>query len=390
MKLTFDRQTENRPGLHALVVGVSEYPNLPGHGELSTDRSFGMHPLTASARSAFKLFQFLKDNADSFSVPLATCQLLVSPTVSEREREPQLAALITEEKAVSVELDAFLEAASAWRDRVASNSKNAAMFYFSGHGIRRTADDAVLLLNNFGQQHGGALKNTVDVASIVNGMSPTSTRPSMAKTQLYFVDACRNSPRQIKNFNQMQTTDVFDPELADDDNRNKPIYWATVDGQKAYAVKFDQTVFSKALIKSFENAADLDEDEGCWSVTVQRLSAGLGYYLQKILKSKRGKQSVRLGGESFEAPVRILASSPKTDVVLELKPAEFSKHAVVSVSPAVGGKPQQLPSPVTPHPFEFEVDAGTHKVGVDLSSNGGMQYKECTAIPLKLNRWQCP
>src|SRR5262245_10801586 len=98
-----------RPGLHALVVGVSEYGYL-----LSGDdpreapaHHFGLRKLTSAARAAFRVYRWLVDRANHLAVPLASSRLLLSPSAAE---QPELS-----DWAPAANLSNFETAASAWR-----------------------------------------------------------------------------------------------------------------------------------------------------------------------------------------------------------------------------------------------------------------------------------
>ena len=133
-------------GLQAFIIGVSSYPHLPGASAARTKFDFGM-------------------------------QQLASP---------------------ALELLNFLTAAAEWQSDAAADTRNICLFYFSGHGVQRKSSDSVLLLEDFGDHRGGMLRNAVDLDTIFHGMAHSSEQPKIAKTQLYFVDACRVEPKKIR------------------------------------------------------------------------------------------------------------------------------------------------------------------------------------------------
>ena len=139
MSLLFDARAAltGQPGMHALVVGVSAYPHLAGGADPVAD-PWGMGQLTSTASSAHMIFEWLK--AAQLSVPLATCRLLLSPSPGE-------AALSGVAEPATV--DNLLREADAWRRDASTNRDNATLFYFAGHGIQRTKEDAVLCLQDF-------------------------------------------------------------------------------------------------------------------------------------------------------------------------------------------------------------------------------------------------
>src|SRR6185312_3627841 len=80
MNLVIDNRAalRGKPGLHALIVGLSRYENLPepgkGFGELKLVR------LTSAALTGFKIFNWLRQCSDQLQIPISTCRLLLSPS----------------------------------------------------------------------------------------------------------------------------------------------------------------------------------------------------------------------------------------------------------------------------------------------------------------------
>src|SRR5437588_42841 len=71
-------------------------------------------------------------------------------------------------------------------------------FYFVGHGIQSSSAEATVLLENFGDSRGPLLSKAVSINNLFDGMAPSAARQDMALTQLYFIDASRVLPRQLK------------------------------------------------------------------------------------------------------------------------------------------------------------------------------------------------
>jgi hypothetical protein len=133
--------------------------------------------------------------------------------------------------------------AGAWRDDASANRENVTLFYFAGHGVHRNVGDSVMLLPGFGDGVGGALTDAIDTANIAADIAPTATRPSIAQTQFYFVDACRLLPEKFTRFERMSTTAVFDVELNARDDRRAPIFYAAIPGSLANGLRGEQTLF---------------------------------------------------------------------------------------------------------------------------------------------------
>jgi hypothetical protein len=363
-------ETPNRPkagdppGLHAFIVGVSDYPDLPAQGEQLFARHFGMDKLDCAALSAYRVFQWLTNPSTNLQRPLATCRLLVSPSQKERDAESALTARKT-----SCTPQAFLDDARDWREDASMSPGNVTFFYFAGHGVRRTQDDSVLLLEGFGNGIGGALVNAVALLNIMGGMAVTTTRPNMALTQLYFIDACRNFPNVFKHLQQPQTTEVFDVELSGEEKRAAPIYFAAASGTKAACIPGQQTLFSEALIRCLTNdGADLRDDNGVdrWMVSVRSLQPALEASIAD-LNTKHGlQQQLGFGGIQRDATICELPTAPTVDVTFKVEPPIAAPVVRIIARDGSQNPVPNIPVPLAPHPFSCQWPAGFYTTGAEI------------------------
>ena len=81
--VTFD---DRRVGIHALIVGVSDYTYLPGDDDPPDARKFGMKKLKAPSFGAFRFLQWLKtaDREARLAQPLASYDVVLAPSVEEK------------------------------------------------------------------------------------------------------------------------------------------------------------------------------------------------------------------------------------------------------------------------------------------------------------------
>ena len=105
MTLLFDQREvlRGKPGMHALIVGISEYPHL-------TQTSAPWLNLVSNSSGAitgYRISQWLIQHQHQLVAPLATCRLMISPSAEETKREPRL-----QELAVSCNVDDFLRSAN--------------------------------------------------------------------------------------------------------------------------------------------------------------------------------------------------------------------------------------------------------------------------------------
>jgi hypothetical protein len=363
-------ETPNRPaagsppGLHAFIVGVSAYPDLPADKTKLAAHHFGMQPLESGALSAFRVFEWLTDPRTRLARPLATCRMLLLPSAKELAAEPKLAARIGD-----CTPQAFLKDAADWRDDASQSPENITLFYFAGHGVRRTQDDSVLLLQGFGNGIGGPLVNAVALTNIIGGMAITTTRPNIARTQLYFVDACRNFPAAFKHLQQPQPTEVFQVELSPEERRTAPVYFAAASGTQAVGIPGEQTIFSHALLRCLTNdAADLVDQNGVdqWLVTVRSLQPALEKSVDELNTKHGVQQVIGFGGIQGDAVLCELDQAPLVNVTLNIDPDAALPVIRIIARNGAQNPIANIPAPLAPHPFTSSWPAGFYTLSAEV------------------------
>jgi hypothetical protein len=366
MALVFDQRDVlgDRPGLHAFIVGVSAYTNLPKGDQAGTPEGMGLKQLKSAAISAHKVYSWLVDHHQNMQVPLATCRLLLSPSNEELNAEPSLNGL-----AKDASLDNFLLAAKEWRQDAASDLDNMTFFYFAGHGAQQTSDDAVLILEDFGDGLGGPLKNSVDLGNIFKGMAWSDDFPHMAQTQLYFVDACREFLKAFRDFEPDDTTQVFRVPLGGEDRRCAPIYYSSVPGTKAYAQVGEQSLFSEALLTCMNNdAGDFREfSEGDkWCVSVFSLSEALSTIVSNLNITRGADQEIVQGGHIKEKIIHYLDQAPTVNVSLEVEPQEAVNRVRFEILDETGQLLSIVPHPMPSNPYRDTWAAGFYTISATV------------------------
>jgi hypothetical protein len=362
--LVVDRQQElgERPGTHALIVGISAYRHLPGGDGPPAPASFGLQSPSSAAITAFTLYDWLVARGDDLAAPLATCRLLLSPSAEELASHADVAGLHA-----GATLDAFLHAVSGWRDDARRHRENIALLYLVGLGIERPDGEQLFLLEDFGNGIGSLLRGTVTLSSIVNGMAPSTGHPGMARTQVYVLDASRRRPRSDLSFDWINSTPVFDQEVSGPDDRALLTIYAAAPGSPALAGKKAGSVLGQALIRCLDGgAADL-LDTGQWGVTLSSLVRALPREVEEIARGYKRSQQVAFTGSFAEAVLVYLDSPPMVDVELKLNSQQSRSVVGVQLRASDGGV--VFDSPVDASgPVRAELAAGLYSVTITLDT----------------------
>lgn len=371
MTLVLDRRNElaGAAGCHVFIAGVSLYKHLPGGGGAPALNSFGMKQLSSTALTAYKVYKWLSEHEDQLPVKLATIRLLLSPSAGEVAIEQGMAGL-----ADPCSRQNFATEANAWRTDARSNDANVTLFYFAGHGVQREKDnaEAVMLMEDFGKPDDGTLTNTVASKHLFNGMAPTGdpTR-KIARTQFYFVDACRIGPGTFNAYEWLNVPDVWGVEKSGRDDRVAPIYFAAIPGTKAYALKEQQTIFSEALIHCLNGTAGeaMEEDPDGkvnWRVTVHSLNRALTAQMAELNERYGADQDYAPGGILKDTTICRLKQPPQVEISLEIEPAAAAQYASLLVTDYKNGAAWTMPPPVTT-PSQRSLDAGLYNFQVKIN-----------------------
>jgi hypothetical protein len=359
--LVVDRRQElaGAPGLHALIVGVGEYHHLTG-GKAAVADPWGMGQLSSTASSAHGIYEWLVRASDEgrLPAPLATCRLLLSPAAGE----------VVATSARPATLQRFAAAAKAWRGDCNAGRDEVAFFFFAGHGVQLSREDAVLCLSGFRDPDFGFLHHAVSLANLRNGMAPAPGFEQIARTQLYFADACRVRPEEFAKFQAPGTTEVFDVALAGEDDRCAPIFYGAVSSQAAHAVPGGRTLFSSALLECLggEAAVAVGEDPNGvvrYGVTAISLNeALLDEMIDRINRRYGADQTYANGGSFGSVTLCTLEGTPEVRLRLELVPAESHQRGRLRLVRQTDQETFEVQPPIQPHPYERSLPYGIYRL----------------------------
>lgn len=382
MALVIDnRATVNGPGVHALIVGVSNYQALPDHDDPPREATWFLNKLTSGALSAFAFHEAVAKN--NLRLPLKTVRLLLSPHAIELAANPALAA----SGAAHATRAAFEQDARDWREDAKSNRDDMTIFLFSGHGIQRGPEEGVLLLEDFLTPNGAPpLAKCFEVGNIKNGMAPSDTFTEVARTQFYFVDACLTRPETQKKFVDPQVPQVFGPELNSVDDRDVSLLFSTVDGAISLGRDGKPSHFAEALTQALRNAADETRQDPngniLWPVTSLAIKTALDMYYEK---NQLGTK-VKIGGFSGSPVLRFLPGPPSVDISVRIRPDDIGVPFGVWL---FDDNNNAVPNynPINKTDFTGTVTAGMYRVQVDCARLNASPYRSGSMFITQKGPW---
>ena len=314
------------------------------------------------------MFNWLVNNRH-LPVPLGTCRLLLAPSEAEKPR----LGLAPEHKPLEATRANFATSAAEWRDDASSRPGNVAFFYFAGHGVQRTHGDHVLLFPGFGKPGNATpiLWEGVALDDIMVGMGPSSDRPDVARTQFYFVDACRD---RVDPFDQQEWNSVPPlwkiPKL-NPDMRDAVLFRTTAYGSPAYSIPNDKTVFAQALLDCLGGLAGVDDGgvydnatgDPLWCVTANSLNNALNDRIPAISDAHGlPHQQVEPSGRMSNLVITLLDKVPSFPVTLRAIPSGADKVAKMAVCDDDGQIRGTYLQPFPCHPITAEFPGGYYEV----------------------------
>jgi hypothetical protein len=378
--LTFDRRAIGvQPGLHAFIVGVSQYDHLAG-GIAPKENTYGMPQIPGAARTAARLARFLINQRDQLSPPLRTCRLLLAPSEVEEDEINKENTICTQNGGTPLQyaparLNEITAALLEWQADAKERPTDATLFFFSGHGIQQTVGTSFLLLQDFlaGAQ---PLDHALDFLNIYNGMRNGGVQPDMSRTQLYFVDACRNSLDALQEYETLAGAQIFMVKRKGTDDRVAPMFFSSVAGHNAYILDpKGLSLFGNQLLRCLGEAADKRVIEGKkqWVVTIGRLAGGLAQLAAQFNRAKTSRvQTFNFDKYTdIDVPLHVLDAAPEVELVLSVDPEAANQFAQVTVTHPVDPA-LTLCSPLDPHPYPRSIKAGGY--GVNVQVKPGQSY----------------
>jgi hypothetical protein len=313
-------QDLSQPGTHALVIGVSQYLHFSDGAEPTPEGAeLQMEQLSAAARSASEVASWLLEEYRCPLAPLRSLRVLLSPAPGEQIASTVASKLPAGDPMVLATRANVEREIAEFRHACDSHAENVAFVYVAGHGVQLTNTGAVVLLSDVGcSTHLNRLQGAIDMASVHAGMRYESP----ARTQFWFVDACRQRPAIARRFETLEGALKLDVPINQDTDCS-PLFLAATTGTSAYARAGGLTLFCEALLWALRGGcAAGPEDEGvdCWHVPVTSLVGRLPQHVKALAATEGAEQSADTAGKIAEGTLQYFDAAPKADLRLDLMP----------------------------------------------------------------------
>jgi Caspase domain len=360
--LWLDRRSQlaASPGTHALVIATSRYDHLPEPGAAppTGNETFGLVQARSPASGAFGFAKWLRDSYVNPEAPLASVDVLVTPSAQEAAADAELAAVTSSTLRSDVQ-----QAIYAWRDRCTGQREGVAILYVSGHGIQVSRQDAIVLLQDFAKER-RVLDGAIDIGSVFYGMRGED----LPARQFFFVDACRIRPEAFNRYASLGTGVGLDEPQVGDERRTAPMYFSASPDTAALGIPGTGTIFAQALLASLSGLAvsEYPDERGRWHVDVTSLQKALELYVQELAASYQDLQEVVTGGYVRNVPFHFYPNPPDLTVNIHLDPDAAAHIAQACVHNDIDNV-DLVTTPFVSNPVRATVPAGFYTLRVTIN-----------------------
>ena len=357
------------PGLHALIIGISDYPFLNGPGVPVPLHHFGLRKVDGPAYSAWKIAEALQTPSPHAVLrrPLKTMRLLLAPSSADRALDPRLSAIQTTPPTVpQVAL-----AASDWRRDCSDGDDEVALMFFAGHGLMSDFEKC-LVCADFAENctpDDPGLTGCGTFDSLLEGMGGPVPQMAIARQQAFFVDACLVPIDGVSPVAVQPPRPLLGPRNSDGRPPDNAGLWATGPGAYASALPGGATAFTRALLRALEAAVGPDRrwpddpaSGSCWPVTVDAIRSAVMAQLRRDPRTAgQIPMSLGSGGDWPLVMYDLLHPPPFRGRVTVLPPGDPGAFLQWSLSRVEGAPPAAIAIPaLAPHPFEADMFAGNY------------------------------
>lgn len=330
-----------RTGLHAVVVGVSDYPNLGGGSTQQTTALGGQ--LAVCASSAAQIFDWLRTSGSLCGRPVLSCRLLLAPGPNpagpEGQTETEFVEALTKGWFVDPTFDGISRALrdisnALFRTPAERAGENAVFGYFAGHGLEVLASPSFLARDILEDSVEGP-GNAIAYEPMMRALSTFGVGDG-----LFLFDCCRNAPEKAKE-NNIVGRSVLEPhpDRAVEAPRSMLYLKATKAAGRAYqdpASARRATIFGEAVIEALEGLAPsyapYDQSTKPWKLLFENLQSFVTQRVREAhtLLGSVQPQNVVKGGEA-EGDILVIVAE-RDPVEVKAAPPEELKIKTINPS----------------------------------------------------------
>jgi hypothetical protein len=321
----------DRPGTHALVIGVSRYRHVQGTAEETRrGRDYPIDQLGSAARTAHRFATWLLQRRYETPLPpLASLRVLLSPQPGEIDvaaQDPRLAA------APAANAANVARALRAFRDACESDRDNHAVVYVVGHGAQITKHGALLLLEDFASDD---FNNLLDGALDVVDVHQALQTPRAARQQCWFVDVCRQRAAVVDALERLRGGIGLDKDPGN--ITASPLFMAAMGDTQAYALRGRHSLFCEALLWALDSAGAARGPDGGvahWHVPLGGLYEALPRRVQTLAAEIGIEQFVEINGVANPGVFHIYDSGPPVALTVRIAPGAVEPHSQLDLMDA--------------------------------------------------------
>ena len=349
---------------HALVIGVGDYPHLRGGTLFQTQPAsvtFGLGQLTSSVVSAQEFANWLRTSLSNPTAPLGSVELLLSPTAYQ----PPGAA--PSEKVDAASMQNIKTAFTSWYGRSNANKDNVAIFYYSGHGME--SEIMVLLPEDFGASPLNPWDNAIDFTATWYGMAECA-----AKTQCYFLDACREKSIDLLKTSKVDAHALKTTQLVTFPERDGYVLKAAPMGRQAHGPPSGVSYFTEALIACLKGVGASHKAGSKWIITTDSLTGAAVRYMKRMKIPGAPKVACSKGGDSnFTTDIHELNDPALVMASIECNPSTALSTAQLAAASA--SNPAKVRGPGSADAWDVELETGQWDISAQFPGGG---YKNAT------------
>lgn len=316
MTLVIDEVDASKGQVHALIIGVGRYP----HMQAPQAAAFGLDAnLTSPPISAAAFARFVADEFSCPQTPVGSIDLYLSgaDTFSSDKTGPKAGI-------ADASTEVVLQAVLDWKERVATQPGNVALFYFCGHGVEKVRQLG-LLLSDF-----GAKPNPMESALNLTNTQAALGALATPKLQCFFVDACRQPSLEALRREGNVGRDPLGWETDLRAAQDSSIFYATLPVDPAYGLANEVAPFTKASLRALRGLGARKRGVNDWVVTTNRLQIGIGAAMRWAQHHENAPpQDPASGGWHSNLPLHQVADPGEIPVSIDVLPHDAIQDAEV-------------------------------------------------------------